>query len=340
MRFHQLNGAFYSDRLVNVPRPANSSERIAVVNCCSCSIASLFFSKTSLFPAEKQGDGDGMHPPSETRKLGTCCVCCWLRGLLIRSWISRPRQVCFELGWWSIGQRRVQSLSIVDVFDEGADQFAGVIEITIIAAAHLLVFECLHKALRLGIGVKRALHMVTKMARKFSLSPIHSIRCAGRDSICSPCATTGAGTASFTPVPTGGYARHRLEWTDVLEPDLVVTVGPRRAFFRTDRLRELRRFVDERLRPPARDDIKAWPHRRRGVSRRDVVRRAVPGQASTCRFPGRWESVRAYCLQPAVDGRTATERTISSRRRPSSTILFRRSPQRRCLIGVAAAANP
>ena len=27
---------------------------------------------------------DEVHPSSETRKLGTCCVCCWLRGLLIR----------------------------------------------------------------------------------------------------------------------------------------------------------------------------------------------------------------------------------------------------------------
>jgi hypothetical protein len=36
-----------------------------------------------------------------------------------------------------------------------------------------------------------------------------------------------------------------LEWTDVLEPDLVVTVGAGRSLFRTDRLRQLRKFVDE-----------------------------------------------------------------------------------------------
>ena len=37
-------------------------------------------------------------------------------------------------------------------------------------------------------------------------------------------------------------------WTDVLEPDLVVTVGAGRAVFRTDRLRELRKLLDESLR--------------------------------------------------------------------------------------------
>ncbi len=36
-----------------------------------------------------------------------------------------------------------------------------------------------------------------------------------------------------------------VEWTDVAEPDLVVTVGAGRAFFRIDRLRELRRLIDE-----------------------------------------------------------------------------------------------
>jgi hypothetical protein len=35
----------------------------------------------------------------------------------------------------------VQRLSIVDVFDEGADHLAGVVEITIIAAVHLLVSD-------------------------------------------------------------------------------------------------------------------------------------------------------------------------------------------------------
>jgi hypothetical protein len=39
-----------------------------------------------------------------------------------------------------------------------------------------------------------------------------------------------------------------VEWTDVLEPDLVVSAGAGQALFRTDLLRELRRLVDERLR--------------------------------------------------------------------------------------------
>jgi hypothetical protein len=39
-----------------------------------------------------------------------------------------------------------------------------------------------------------------------------------------------------------------VEWTDVLEVDLVVTAGAGRSLFRTDLLRELRKLVDERLR--------------------------------------------------------------------------------------------
>lgn len=48
--------------------------------------------------------------------------------------------------------------------------------------------------------------------------------------------------------PEGRLRTLPLEWTDVLEPDLVVTVGAGRALFRTDRLRELRKFVDDCLR--------------------------------------------------------------------------------------------
>jgi hypothetical protein len=38
-----------------------------------------------------------------------------------------------------------------------------------------------------------------------------------------------------------------VEWTDVREPDPVVTVGAGRAFFRADLLRQLRRLVDEQV---------------------------------------------------------------------------------------------
>jgi hypothetical protein len=48
--------------------------------------------------------------------------------------------------------------------------------------------------------------------------------------------------------PEGRLRTLPLEWTDVLEPDLVVTVGAGRAFFRSDRLRQLRKLVDECLR--------------------------------------------------------------------------------------------
>lgn len=48
--------------------------------------------------------------------------------------------------------------------------------------------------------------------------------------------------------PDGRLRTLPVEWTDVLEPDLVVTVGAGRAFFRTDHLRELRKLLDECLR--------------------------------------------------------------------------------------------
>jgi len=48
--------------------------------------------------------------------------------------------------------------------------------------------------------------------------------------------------------PDGRLRTLPVEWTDVLEPDLVVTVGTGRTFFRTDQLRELRKLMDECLR--------------------------------------------------------------------------------------------
>lgn len=48
--------------------------------------------------------------------------------------------------------------------------------------------------------------------------------------------------------PDGRLRTLPVEWTDVLEPDLVVSAGASRSLFRTDLLRELRRLVDERLR--------------------------------------------------------------------------------------------
>ena len=64
------------------------------------------------------------------------------------------QQGCFELGGWPIGQRRMQSLAIVDVVDEDADCLTGVTEIAIIPAVDLLLLECLHEALGLGAVVR------------------------------------------------------------------------------------------------------------------------------------------------------------------------------------------
>ncbi len=48
--------------------------------------------------------------------------------------------------------------------------------------------------------------------------------------------------------PEGRLRTVPVEWTDILEPDLVVSAGAGRALFRTDLLRELRKLVDERMR--------------------------------------------------------------------------------------------
>jgi len=48
--------------------------------------------------------------------------------------------------------------------------------------------------------------------------------------------------------PDGRLRTLPVEWTDVLEVDLVVTVGAGRSLFRVDLLRELRKLVDECLR--------------------------------------------------------------------------------------------
>jgi hypothetical protein len=45
--------------------------------------------------------------------------------------------------------------------------------------------------------------------------------------------------------PDGRLRTLPVEWTDVVEPDLVIKVGAGRALFRTDRLRQLRRLIDE-----------------------------------------------------------------------------------------------
>jgi hypothetical protein len=46
---------------------------------------------------------------------------------------------------------------------------------------------------------------------------------------------------------TGRLRTLPVEWTDVLGPDPVITIGAGRALFRADRLRQLRRLVDEQM---------------------------------------------------------------------------------------------
>ena len=47
--------------------------------------------------------------------------------------------------------------------------------------------------------------------------------------------------------PEGRLRTLPLEWTDVCEPDLLVTIGLGRAYFRTDLLRQLRRLIDQEI---------------------------------------------------------------------------------------------
>lgn len=83
------------------------------------------------------------------------------------------------------------------------NKLAGALRYLVAELGPLIAFW----ALDFAFGVERALHMVTSTARKFSPSSIHSIRCAGRSSIFSPCATTGAATACLMQAPMAGCAR-------------------------------------------------------------------------------------------------------------------------------------
>jgi len=47
-----------------------------------------------------------------------------------------------------------------------------------------------------------------------------------------------------------------LEWTDVQTPDLIITLAEGRAFFRADRLRQLRALLDEELAQRERADVR------------------------------------------------------------------------------------
>jgi hypothetical protein len=46
---------------------------------------------------------------------------------------------------------------------------------------------------------------------------------------------------------TGRLRTLPVEWTDVPGPDPVITIGAGRALFRTDRLWQLRRLIDEQM---------------------------------------------------------------------------------------------
>jgi hypothetical protein len=49
---------------------------------------------------------------------------------------------CFELDRWPVGQCRVESAAIVDVFDKAADRLASMPHIPVGSAVNLLLLEC------------------------------------------------------------------------------------------------------------------------------------------------------------------------------------------------------
>jgi len=90
----------------------------------------------------------GLHPVGETGKLGTGC---W--NLREKLGSSSRRQICLKLDGRSIGERRVQALTIVDLLQEVADGRACLGDIAISSAIDFFVFERLHEAFRLGVVI-------------------------------------------------------------------------------------------------------------------------------------------------------------------------------------------
>ena len=70
----------------------------------------------------------------------------------------------------------MEPLAIVDVFDEGADRLARLLEITIVAAVDLLVLECLDEAFRTGIVVRIANRLMLGSMPCASNSSVYSLQ--------------------------------------------------------------------------------------------------------------------------------------------------------------------
>jgi hypothetical protein len=56
--------------------------------------------------------------------------------------------------------------------------------------------------------------------------------------------------------PEGRLRTLPLEWTNVHQPDLLITIGADRAFFRADLLRQLRRLIDEQTTRKEGEDVR------------------------------------------------------------------------------------
>jgi hypothetical protein len=56
--------------------------------------------------------------------------------------------------------------------------------------------------------------------------------------------------------PEGRLRTLPLEWTDIHQPDLLITIGADRAFFRADLLRQLRRLIEEQTALKEREHVR------------------------------------------------------------------------------------
>ena len=135
-------------------------------------------------------------------------------GVFERGRRQRPNDRAFEQ-FEPRAARALQFLErpVVEVLQQLADggvEFGEAEEAPMPQPGEDPALDQLHRGFDLGLGVERALHMVTSMAHKYLPSPIRSIRCEAGALSFWRCATTGVETACRTRAPTGGCARCRL----------------------------------------------------------------------------------------------------------------------------------
>src|SRR5271154_7157851 len=96
--------------------------------------------------------------PEKTHSGGALVFSC---GHLWRSgWNRRSKQRKFKLDRWAVTQGRVESLAVIDLFEEPFDAAAGIGEVAVLLAIHFLIFQGLHERLagRVVVGISASAH--------------------------------------------------------------------------------------------------------------------------------------------------------------------------------------